>query len=369
MPTNSPTKTLFSGDEWNRYARHIQLPQFGAEGQSKLKQSRVLIVGSGGLGSPVSLYLAAAGVGHITLIDHDHVDVSNLQRQILFDTQSLGSAKAEAGATRLKALNPHIEVVADTRRFGRDNAKELIGQVDLVLDCTDNFATRYLINDLCFELKKSWVFASIYQYSGQCAVFSPGKGCFRCLFPDYPQNIDDCNAAGVIGVLPGLLGTLQANEALKLLAGQKSPIDGNLLLVDAMQLSFRKIQLARCSDCLCCGETPAKTDQLSEYYQLPSCAVNNNKNEITKEQFDELLNSESYVILDVRSEQEHRAFNLGGRNIPLNELENTLSEFNNDTCFLCYCQSGIRSNKAAELLQEKGHKALSLKGGLLSYVK
>ena len=234
----------FNAHEWLRYTRHIQLPQVGAEGQSQLKNSTVLIVGLGGLGSPVSLYLAAAGVGHLILIDHDAVDISNLQRQIVFKEHQVDHNKAEAAAKALKELNSHIQISAITEGFTPDNAKHWIAQADLVLDCTDNFATRYLINDTCKQLGKSWVFASIHQFSGQCALFTPDGPCFRCLFPDYPHNVDDCNSAGVIGVLPGLLGCLQANETLKYLCSIESPLKGKLLLVDALQLQFHHIALS-----------------------------------------------------------------------------------------------------------------------------
>ena len=194
---NDKLETTFSSHEWLRYTRHLQLPNFGVAGQSKLKASHVLVVGAGGLGSPVCLYLAAAGVGHITIVDGDHVDITNLQRQIIFTTADIGQSKSVCAKDRLLSLNPEINVNAIEDHLSVDNASTLIGAVDLVLDCTDNFSTRYLINDTCVALKKPWVFASIYQFSGQCALFTPNSACFRCLFPEAPQNIDDCNKINV----------------------------------------------------------------------------------------------------------------------------------------------------------------------------
>ncbi|WP_096085280.1 HesA/MoeB/ThiF family protein [Agaribacterium haliotis] len=361
----------FSGDEWLRYTRHIQLPQFGLEGQQKLKHKKVLIVGAGGLGSPVALYLAAAGVGTLSLIDHDDVDISNLQRQILFTHSDVGLNKAERGKKHLNALNNDIVINAIAQRFEGELAEQLICEHDLILDCTDNFATRYQINDLCFKHQKPWIFASIYQFSGQCALFSPGNACFRCLFPDYPENVDDCNAAGVIGVLPGLLGTLQASEAIKQLAGLASPLDGSLLLVDAMQLSFRTIKLAACSECACCSGTSTEPGKkLSDDYVLPACdSTNNSTTNLTIEQFEQALNGGNYTLLDVRSAAEHQAFNIGGKNLALAQIENGDRPTEARKDILLYCQSGVRSAKAAELLGQQGLKAFSLQGGLLNWLR
>ena len=227
MNTNN---SLFSADEWLRYTRHIQLPQIGASGQSRLKHSRVLIVGAGGLGSPLALYLAAAGIGNITIVDGDTVEVTNLQRQILFSTNDIGQSKAAIAKAKLHALNPHIHVNAIEQHLSVDNVDGLIGESDLVVDCTDNFATRFLINDRCVQFKKPWVFASIFQFSGQCSLFTPQSACFRCLFPEPPKDAPDCNAAGVVGVLPGLLGTIEANEAIKYLAGIETTLENQLLI-------------------------------------------------------------------------------------------------------------------------------------------
>ena len=242
---SSTIDTTFTASEWLRYTRHIQLPQLGAEGQARLKQSHVLIVGCGGLGSPVSLYLAAAGVGHITLIDGDTVDITNLQRQILFGTEQVGENKAESGKQRLQDLNPDIDVSTVTSHLTPENAEDLITAADLVIDCTDNFSVRYLINDLCVENKKPWLFAAIHQFKGQCALFLPEEACFRCLFPEVSADVEDCNTAGVLGVLPGILGTFQATEAIQYLAGLPTPLKNNLLLVDALDFNFQKIKIIK----------------------------------------------------------------------------------------------------------------------------
>jgi adenylyltransferase/sulfurtransferase len=367
---NPDSSSPFSESEWLRYTRHIQLPQIGAAGQLKLKQARVLIVGAGGLGSPVSLYLAAAGVGHITLVDGDIVDTTNLQRQILFTQQDVGQSKAMAGQTRLSALNPDIEVTAITEHFTLHNGAQWVEQADLVLDCTDNFATRYLINDLCAYFKKPWVFASIHQFSGQCALFTPGQGhaCFRCLFPESPTNIADCNAAGVLGVLPGMLGIFQANEALKYLAGLPTPLNNTLLLIEALDLTFRKIKLAQNKDCVVCQQHLAPSE-LTEFYQFECASETCSPQEITTSEFESLKNNENIRLLDVRTVAERNAFHIGGQHIPLSELEHAYHSLENTKTIVCYCQSGMRSLKAAQLLNQLGYDAKSLRGGLAALLK
>lgn len=362
--TSNTANTGFSKEEWLRYTRHVQLPQIGATGQQKLKNSHALIVGAGGLGSPVSLYLAAAGVGTITLIDHDNVDVTNLQRQILFTSDAIRTSKAQAGAAHLKKLNPHLNIKPIDKALDKDLATELIEQADIVLDCTDNFATRYLINDTCHTLNTPWVFASIHQFSGQCSLFSNKTGCFRCLFPEYPHDIDDCNSAGVLGVLPGLLGTLQANEALKFLCGLETPLEGQLLLADAMSLQFNKITLGSSPECACCGKQPATNDTLAKDYVLPTCHSELQEYEISAISFSELKELNTHYVLDVRSKEERAAFHLDSEHIPLDELEQHYAELDQSKIIICYCQSGKRSLKAATFLKDKGFNCVSINGGL-----
>ncbi|MGH1484975.1 MAG: molybdopterin-synthase adenylyltransferase MoeB [Cellvibrionaceae bacterium] len=361
----------FSGSEWLRYTRHLQLPQFGVAGQKRLKDSRVLIIGAGGLGSPVSLYLAAAGVGHITIVDGDQVDLTNLQRQIIFSTDEVGQAKAGCAKKRLLALNPEINVTAVEANLTIDNAVKLIAAADMVLDCTDNFSTRYLINDTCVQLKKPWVFASIYQFSGQCALFTPATACFRCLFPDAPENIEDCNTAGVLGVLPGLLGTLQASEAIKFLAGLPTALENKLCMLETMDLSMNKIQLAKNTDCPVCSAT--NDSVLDTDYTIACNFVADTYDTISTVEFAQHLssaeNNDSYIILDVRSEEERINFHLGGLHIPINEINNNTNKLPKEKLVLCYCQTGVRSQKAVAILNNLGFKAKSLHGGIVDFLK
>ena len=366
----SNNDTLFSASEWLRYTRHVQLPQVGAEGQIKLKNARVLIVGVGGLGCPVSLYLAAAGVGSITVVDGDTVDVSNLQRQILFNTKQVGEGKAESAKQVLMALNPEINVRAIAEYLSDENAPILVASADLIIDCTDNFSARYLINDVCQQQQKPWIFAAIHQFSGQCSLFSSETGCFRCLFPVVPfadGTMEDCNSAGVLGVLPGILGTIQANEALKYLVGQPVPLRGTLLLVDALELSFKNIAINRDPECISCGSGRENTrDQVPEKIcsreQLDHRAV-------TVEQFESLRKNANYILVDVRSHAEHAAFNLGGKHMPLIDLAEYLASINPEKTLLCYCQSGLRSLQASELIESFGIKSQSLDGGITAWLK
>ena len=360
--------TAFSAAEWLRYTRHIQLPEVGAAGQLTLKQSHILVIGAGGLGSPVALYLAAAGVGHLTLVDGDVVDTSNLQRQIIFDNDQVGQPKAPAAGERLQRLNPDIRVDTVESFLSADNAPELVAAADLVMDCTDNFSARYLLNDYCCALNKPWVFASIQKFFGQCALFAPGGACFRCLFPEAPANVEDCNTAGVIGVLPGLLGVLQANEAIKYLLGLPTPLQNHLMLVDALNLDFRSIQLSRSDDCPACRD-PAAAPELSKRAE-PQCAADVQSADVLHpEAFRQRYHRGDCVLLDVRGSEERRAFHIGGRHIPVDELPQRLAELENGDTVLCYCQSGVRSGKAVDLLRQQGFQAISLGGGLLAWLR
>ncbi len=372
--TSPGISPLFNDNEWLRYTRHIQLPQVGVSGQVKLKQSRVLVIGSGGLGSPVLLYLAAAGVGHLTVIDGDSVELSNLQRQVVYREGDLGQPKAATAQQHLKALNSTITVKAIDQDFSIDTGEALIKAHDLIIDCTDNFATRYLINDLCVQWRKPWLFASVYQFSGQCALFVPGGACFRCLFPKPPKDIPDCNTAGVLGVLPGMVGLFQANEAIKYLVGLPTPLSNNLLLIEALDLEFRKIQLQTHPDCLACG-TANTVGQLSDAYQA-GCATdispgipsgNVQPLLVSAERFNKDRNDGSTYILDVRSKPEREAFHIGGDHLDLELLKEgaeASQHLSRELTIICYCQSGQRSLEAAQQLREAGFKAYSLEGGL-----
>lgn len=355
----------FNANEWLRYTRHIQLPQIGVSGQDRLKRAKVLIIGAGGLGSPVALYLAAAGVGQITLMDGDKVDLSNLQRQVLFATEDINQPKAKCAQQRLLELNGEINVSAVTTDLREDNAAEYIGDADLVMDCTDNFASRYLINDTCVSLKKPWIFASIYQFSGQCALFTPNSACFRCLFPEAPEEVLDCNDAGVLGVLPGILGTHQANEAIKYLTGLPCPLENHLLLIEALNLDYKKIRLQKNQGCVCSGQ---KAPEKQSYQRLCS-SDGRSEMEITAAGFNQERENDHVITLDVRSNEERQAFNIGGKHIPLDDLAGRYAELNPKEKVLCYCQTGKRSRKAVEILLEQGYQSLSLQGGLAKLIQ
>lgn len=369
------TSPLFTEQEWLRYTRHVQLKGFGADGQTCLKKSKILIVGMGGLGSPVSLYLAAAGVGHLTIIDGDTVDLTNLQRQVIYTHDDIGLSKAACAKKRLLALNSDISITAIEEHFTPDTTFN--EDFDLVLDCTDNFPVRYLINDFCHNHQLAWVYASIHQHSGQCAFFKPGEACFRCLFPQAPSEVEDCNSAGVIGVLPGLLGLFQANEALKYLAGQSPALDNKLMLFDANKLSMQKIALAKDPSCLC-GEKHIDKNQQDYLFVCASEsseADNSKPNDtavslaISTTEFNRLREKDGVTVIDVRDKNEREAFHIGGMHIALSELEGRYSEIDKDQTIVCYCQTGIRSQNAAQLLAGFGLKAKSLEGGLVGWLK
>jgi len=377
---HSHTPTEFAAREWLRYTRHIQLPGFGAEGQSRLKHSRVLVIGCGGLGSPLLLYLTAAGVGRLTLVDDDSVDLTNLQRQILYTENDLGLRKAQAAARRLRALNSDIEVVVVGESFGAldggganqlSRERALVQAHDLVVDCTDNFAGRYLINDLCAEYGKPWVYASVFQFSGQCALFQPGAGCFRCLFPESPEGLPDCNSAGVLGAIPGLLGAIQANEVLKYLAGLPTPLAGNLLLVEAVDLEFRRVELQRDPTCPIChpGDVDHRTTSV-EPSQDPAgqSMPEADAIEISVAAFAHMA-GEAFTLLDVRGDAERQAFHIGGQHLALAAIAEAQRYLPKSRPIICYCQSGQRSLAAARLLSEAGYSARSLAGGLVAWLK
>ena len=367
--------TGFSEKEHLRYTRHIQLPGVGTDGQQKLKQAQVLIIGCGGLGAPVSYYLAAAGVGKLTLVDADTVDLSNLQRQIIYTENDIGKPKASCSQQRLKQLNSDISIDAVCESLTPTNAVELISDADLVLDCTDNFNTRYLINDACKALGKYWLYASVYQFSGQCALFSPGGSCFRCLFPSAPIDAPDCNAAGVLGVLPGLLGTLQATEALRFLLGLPTAIENNLMLIETETLQFQKMALQTKAGCLCCQKgfnfNLHKYDH-TDYKPVCSSDKPVDTASINAEQFDALCQRDDIQLIDVRDDNERAAFHLGGEHIPLAKINCETfdcSLLDKQKTLLLYCQSGVRSQLARDILLDKNLKALSIIGGIAQILK
>ena len=346
-----------------RYARQIALPGFGPAAQQRLRESTVLMIGVGGLGSPASLYLAAAGVGRIVILDGDRVEASNLHRQVLFAEDDVGSAKAETARDALLALNPHIAVEAYAERFDADNAARYVQDTDVVVDGTDTFATRYLVNDACAQFGVPNVFASVDQFSGQASVFSaPGGPCYRCLFPDPPpaNSVPSCADGGVVGVLPGLLGLVQATETVKLLTGLGRPLVGRLLMVDALAMRFRELAVTADPACPACGTGSQTHKPLPSMPSIP---------EISPTELFELMASDSPpLLLDVREPDEYEAANLGGTLIPLGELPDRLDEIEghkSDERIVVHCRSGGRSGQAVQMMHASGFSnAVNLRGGL-----
>ncbi|MBI5597374.1 MAG: molybdopterin-synthase adenylyltransferase MoeB [Elusimicrobia bacterium] len=370
-------EAALSPDELARYNRHVILPEVGVEGQKKLKNARILIVGAGGLGSPMALYLAAAGVGRIGIVDFDAVDASNLQRQVLYGTESVGRPKLEAAAQRLRGLNPFVEVVGHALRLDAGNALGVFAGYDVVVDGTDNFATRYLVNDACALLGKPNVYASIFRFEGQVSVFWADKGpCYRCLYPEPPPPglVPSCAEGGVLGVLPGVVGALQAVEALKLVLGIGEPLIGTLLTYDALEASFRRLKLRKDPACALCGPHPSVT-RLIDYEQF--CAARRPKEEpmsvpeITVEELKARMEKGGVVVVDVREAHELEICRLQGtKHIPLGEVPQRYKELDPQAEILVHCRSGARSAKAVKFLQEVGYKKVSnVAGGILAWAE
>ena len=366
-----------SAEEALRYARHLALPEVGAAGQEKLKRARILMVGAGGLGSPMGLYLAAAGVGRIGIADFDAVDPSNLQRQVLYGTDSVGRPKLQAAAERLRGLNPHTEVVPHPVRLSAENALSIISAYDIVVDGTDNFAARYLVNDACALLGKPNVYASIFRFEGQVSVFWAGKGpCYRCLFPEPPPSglVPSCAEGGVLGVLPGVVGALQATEAVKLVLGIGEPLIGTLLTYDALTMTFRRLTLRKDPACALCGPRRSIT-QLIDYEQF--CGAKRPQEEpvpvpeITVEELKARMGKGGVVVVDVREAHELEICRLQGtKHIPLGEIPQRFKELEPGAEILVHCRSGARSAKAVSFLQQQGYKKVfNVAGGILAWAE
>jgi adenylyltransferase/sulfurtransferase len=366
---SAPTLTQ---DELLRYSRHLILPDVGLAGQRTLKAARVLIVGAGGLGSPAALYLAAAGVGTIGLVDSDVVDRSNLQRQILHGTSQLGRPKIASGAERLADLNPHVQVESIDARLSSANALEILRRFDVILDGSDNFPTRYLINDACVLLGKPTVYGAIFRFDGQAAVFDATRGpCYRCLYaePPPPHLVPSCAEGGVLGVLPGIIGSIQALETIKLITGIGQPLIGRLLLFDALRLQFRELAMRKDPECPVCGAHPTITE-LIDYEAF--CGVGDggtgkSEGEITAVELrDRIARNGSLVLLDVREPFEWEIAHLPqAKLIPLGELPARLRELDGHAEIIAYCHHGQRSQRAVALLQAAGYSTVrNLKGGI-----
>lgn len=363
-----------SGEEAVRYHRQMILPQVGAEGQARLSAARVAIIGAGGLGSPGALYLAAAGVGHLTIVDSDEVDLSNLHRQILHSTSSIGSAKVESAENTLRDLNPNVTVQTVAQRLNASNALEVLRGHDVVVDGSDNFPTRYVVNDACVLLGIPLVYGAIFRFEGQASVFVEGDGpCYRCLFRDPPPAdlVPNCAEAGVLGSLPGIVGSIQATETLKLLLGTGVTLSGRLLLLDALDMEFRKLTISRDPDCPACGE--GKAPELTDYEEL--CGVTEQEAgtlgvpEIGVDELKARLDrGEDMTLLDVREQHEWHISNLGDHGaslIPMGEIFGRLDEIETDRTVIVYCRTGQRSAHAVEMLQELGvDHVINLRGGI-----
>jgi adenylyltransferase/sulfurtransferase len=372
-----PPETKLTNEEILRYSRHLIMPEVGLEGQLKLKQARVLLIGTGGLGAPLGLYLAAAGVGRLGLVDFDVVDFTNLQRQVTFSSRDVGRPKIEAARERLSALNPDIEIVAHETKLTSENAMEILRGYDFIADGTDNFPTRYLVNDACVLLGKPYVYGSIFRFEGQASVFgAPDGPCYRCLFaePPPPGLVPSCAEGGVLGVLPGIIGSIQAMEVIKLILGRGDTLAGRLLLFNALDMRFREVKLRKNPECPVCGPNRTIT-QLIDYYEFcgmrgeeapaPSVTVPEIEPRELKARLDR---GEEIFILDVREPHEYQIGNLGGHLIPLGELPRRAHELDSSREIVAHCRSGKRSAEAVDFLRKAGFRKIwNLKGGILAW--
>jgi adenylyltransferase/sulfurtransferase len=363
-----------SREEIRRYGRHLIMPEVGLQGQQKLKAASVLLVGAGGLGSPAALYLAAAGVGRIGIVDFDVVDLSNLQRQIIHDTQDVGRPKLESAMNRLRAVNPHVEVKPFEAQLSSENALDILKDFDVVVDGTDNFPTRYLVNDACVLLKKPNVYGSIFRFEGQASVFYAERGpCYRCLYPEPPPPglVPSCAEGGVLGVLPGIVGAIQAAETLKIILGIGDVLIGRLLLFDALAMQFRELKLRKNADCPICGRQPT-IRQLIDYEAFCGTSVREadtgegSAPSISARELRERLNrGDDLFILDVREPHEYQLVNIKGHLIPLGDLPKRVNELDASREIVVHCHVGSRSAAAVRFLRQTGFaKVVNLAGGI-----
>ncbi len=381
MPTATESASLpeLTTDDLSRYSRHLILPEVGMEGQRKLKAARVLCVGTGGLGSPLALYLAAAGIGTLGLVDFDVVDASNLQRQIIHSTKDIGRKKLDSAAEKLIALNPALNVVKHDTMLSSANALEILKDYDIVADGTDNFPTRYLVNDACVLLGKPNAYGSIFRFEGQASVFATEDGpCYRCLYPEPPPPglVPSCAEGGVLGILPGLVGVIQATEVIKLILGKGSPLIGRLLLVDALSMRFRELKLRKNPECPVCGENPT-VKELIDYQHfcgiVPESkeekAVKNGISQLSVKELKQRIDAgEEVFILDVREPYEYQIAQIGGKLIPQNDVPQRLADIPRDREIIVQCRSGARSQKIAEFLKQSGYtQVVNLAGGILAW--
>jgi sulfur-carrier protein adenylyltransferase/sulfurtransferase len=366
-----------SNDEVLRYSRHLIMPEVGMEGQQKLKAARVLCIGTGGLGSPLALYLAAAGVGTLGLVDFDVVDFTNLQRQVIHFTSDVGRPKLESARQKIAAINPFVNVKPFETRLTSQNALEIFRDFDIIVDGTDNFPTRFLVNDACVFTGKPNVYGSIFRFEGQASVFATKEGpCYRCLYPEPPPPglVPSCAEGGVLGILPGLVGLIQATEAIKLILGSGDPLIGRLLLVDALGMKFRELKLRKNPDCVVCGTNPTVT-KLIDYEEF--CGLRGQEKpvnqtgvpEISVEELKKKLDAkEDIFVLDVREPHEYKICNINGHLIPLNDLPKRVQELDPSKETVVHCRSGARSARAVGFLQQAGFtNVTNLAGGILAW--
>ncbi len=371
-----PETATLSNDEILRYSRHLIMPEVGMEGQQKLKAARVLCIGAGGLGSPLALYLGAAGVGTLGIVDFDVVDYTNLQRQIIHTTADVGRKKLDSAADKLKAINPFLNIRPFETKLTSENALEIFADFDIIADGTDNFPTRYLVNDACVLTGKPNVYGSIFRFEGQASVFATNEGpCYRCLYPEPPPPglVPSCAEGGVLGILPGLVGVMQATEVIKLILGQGEPLIGRLLLIDALAMKFRELKLRKNPDCPVCGTHPTVT-RLIDYNQFcgirgEEAPVTSNVPEMQVEELKQKLDAgEDIFVLDVREPHEYQICNIGGHLIPLGDLPKRVHELDSSREIVAHCRSGVRSAKAVDFLRQAGfRKVRNLAGGILAW--
>ena len=380
IPEDRLADVHFSNDEIARYSRHLIMPEVTLEGQKKLKAASILCIGAGGLGSPIALYLAAAGVGRIGLVDPDVVDFSNLQRQILHGTDDVGRKKLNSARDRVKAVNPNVQIDLHDCIFQSENARKLVEAYDIVIDGTDNFPTRYLSNDVCVLAKRPNIYGSIFRFDGQCTVFAPHLGgpCYRCMFPEPPPPgmVPSCAEGGVLGVLPGVIGVIQAIEAIKLIIGIGDPLIGRLVSFDALKMRFREFKVRKDPNCPICGANPTIHD-LIDYDQF--CGIPQADAEAEKEMDVPTITApelkakmdrkEPFVLVDVREPYEYEICRIpGSKLIPVGELPARLSELDTADEIVLQCKSGARSARALHILQEAGFRKLAnLQGGITAW--
>jgi sulfur-carrier protein adenylyltransferase/sulfurtransferase len=376
MATTTEIPITLNKDEILRYSRHLIMPEVGMEGQQKLKAARVLCIGAGGLGSPLALYLGAAGVGTLGIVDFDVVDYTNLQRQIIHSTADVGRKKLDSAVEKLKAINPFLNIRKFETRLSSENALDIFRDFDIIADGTDNFPTRYLVNDACVLTGKPNVYGSIFRFEGQASVFATEEGpCYRCLYPEPPPPglVPSCAEGGVLGILPGLVGVIQATETIKLILGQGDALIGRLLLVDALGMKFRELKLRKNPDCPACGKHPSIT-KLIDYNEF--CGIRGEEKlvevgvpEIPVEELKRRLDKgEDIFVLDVREPHEYQICNINGYLIPLGDLPKRVHELDSSREIVAHCRSGARSAKAVDFLRQAGFKKVhNLAGGILAW--